>query len=131
MQPTPDRPGTNGASALRRHGVVVDLEARASARRALREEELRCVSSGYMSGECSCARTVPAAVAAAAWAGECEKATGNRFFHFAWQGHVWLAFGLSDGGVRGVYCPTHRAEREPRSSGCEAQHYAPAAAVGA
>ena len=27
---------------------------------------------------------------------------------------MWLAYGLPDGGVRGVYCPTHRAEREQR-----------------
>ena len=36
------------------------------------------------------------------------------FFHFAWRGDVWLAYGLASGRVRGVYCPAHRSEREQR-----------------
>jgi hypothetical protein len=128
MDPTLDSHTTR---TLRQQGVVVDIEARAGARRARLEQTLRCVSSGYMSGEGSCAEAVPAAVASAAWASEHERAAGDRFFHFAWQGRVWLAFGTLDGSVRGVYCPVHRAQREARSSGCEVQHYAPAAAVGA
>ncbi len=37
---------------------------------------------------------------------------GDRFFRFAWRGGAWLAFGLSGGCVRGVYCPAHSAQRE-------------------
>jgi hypothetical protein len=36
------------------------------------------------------------------------------FFHFQWRGERWLGYGLPDGEVRGVYCPTHRAQREQR-----------------
>jgi hypothetical protein len=107
--------------------VVVDLRER---RRAV-EGVLRCVSSGYMAGGCSCTRTIPASAAVAAWSAERSRSAESRFFHFAWKGEVWLAFGLEDGTVRGVYCPSHRAERDARSSGCEAQHYAPLAATGA
>jgi hypothetical protein len=107
--------------------VAVDLRQR---RRAV-EGVLRCVSSGYLSGGCSCTRTVPASAAAAGWSAEQARGPGSRFFSFAFKGQVWLGFGLEDGSVRGVYCPAHRAEREARSCGCEAQHYAPAVATGA
>jgi hypothetical protein len=79
------------------------------------DRPLRCVSSGYLSDGCSCRAGVPAAVVSAAWRNELER--GRRrdgFFHFAWRGGVWLAYGLPDGTVRGVYCPAHRAEREQR-----------------
>ena len=39
----------------------------------------------------------------------------DRFFRFTWQNGVWLAYGLRDGGVRGVHCPPHMAEREERA----------------
>jgi hypothetical protein len=39
----------------------------------------------------------------------------DRFFHFTWQGGVWLTYGLKDGRVRGIYCPSHSAERDARS----------------
>ncbi len=113
-------PGVKGPA------VVVDLHER---RRAV-EDVLRCVSSGYMSDGCSCNRTVPASAAKAAWSAAQARAGGSRMFHFAWKGEVWLGFGVEDGTVRGVYCPPHRAEREARSAGCEAQHYAPVAATG-
>lgn len=80
-------------------------------------ESLRCVSSGYLSDGCSCQATIPAAVVADAWTRE-QQLAGVRqdgFFHFAWRGGVWLAYGLGDGGVRGVYCPAHSAERAVRS----------------
>jgi hypothetical protein len=54
-------------------------------------------------------------VVVAAWARELENAAGERFFHFAWGGGEWLAYGLEDGLVRGVYCPDHSAERDGRS----------------
>jgi hypothetical protein len=78
---------------------------------------LRCVSSGYLADECSCRATIPSSVAAAAWANEQDLlgSREDRFFRFAWRGGVWFAFGLSDGSVRGVYCPTHSAARAERS----------------
>jgi hypothetical protein len=88
---------------------------------------LQCVSSGYMSDGCSCPQAIPARVVASAWAAELERgAVESGFFHVPWRGHVWLAFGMADGEIRGVYCPTHRAEREARFAGLEG-HYAPAA----
>jgi hypothetical protein len=77
---------------------------------------LRCVSSGYLSGGCSCRSSIPRDVVSAAWAAELQRggADAERFFNFAWHGGMWLAYGLVDGKVRGVYCPAHRAEREQR-----------------
>jgi hypothetical protein len=95
--------------------VASDAERHWSSRASRRELPLQCVSSGYLSGGCTCPRTIPAAVVVAAWARELEKASGERFFHFAWDGGEWLAYGLSDGLVRGVYCPDHSAERDERS----------------
>jgi hypothetical protein len=115
-----------------RHGVVISMHEHACAHRRNEDRPLRCVSSGYMSGGCSCPQTIPAGVVQSAWAAELDRtARGSRFFHFHWRGHVWLAFGLADGQIRGVYCPAHRAERDARSVGCEAQHYARATAASA
>jgi hypothetical protein len=81
------------------------------------ERLLRCVSSGYLADECSCRATIPGSVVASAWASEQDLlgSREDRFFRFAWRGGVWFAFGLSDGSVRGVYCPTHSAARAERS----------------
>jgi len=82
----------------------------------LHQRSLRCVWSDR-SGGCSCETEIPAAVVAAAWQRELD-ATGDceaRFFHFIWQSGVWLAYGLSSGDVRGVYCPSHNSERAERS----------------
>lgn len=78
---------------------------------------LRCVSSGYLDGGCSCPASVPADVAAAAWHGELARGEerDDRFFRFTWQGEVWRGYGLSDGRIRGVYCPSHNAERDRRA----------------
>jgi hypothetical protein len=80
------------------------------------DRPLRCVSSGYLSDGCSCRSSIPARVVAAAWTQELERGgvRGDRLFRFAWHG-VWLAYGLRDGRVRGVYCPSHSAERDERS----------------
>jgi hypothetical protein len=81
---------------------------------------LRCVSSGYLSDDCSCKKTVPGSAASAAWARQLEHtpAVEDQFFRFMWHGGEWLAYGLRDGRVRGVYCPEHNAQRtERRSSG--------------
>jgi hypothetical protein len=111
-----------------RPGVVVSMQDHARARSEV-GPPLRCVSSGYMSGDASCEATIPAHVVEGAWAAELGRSPGeHRFFSFPWRGQIWLAFGLADGEIRGVYCPAHRAAREARSAGCEAQHYAPAAA---
>jgi hypothetical protein len=84
-------------------------------RREALEPALRCVSSGYLTDGCSCRSRVPAAVASAAWRNELEQGRlCEGFFHFAWRGGVWLAYGLAGGRVRGVYCPAHRSEREQR-----------------
>jgi hypothetical protein len=116
---------TRRPRALGRQGVVIELNSLARMRREQEDRPLRCLSSGYLSGECSCAATIPAAVVAAAWRRELAAGNGeNRFFHFAWHGDVWLAFGLADGQTKGVYCPTHRAQRDARWAGCEAQHSA-------
>jgi hypothetical protein len=82
------------------------------------EHPLRCVWSGYPSGRCSCRSRVPASVVATAWARDLERdpVRVDRFFRFAWQGGVWLGYGLKSGQVRGVYCPSHGAERDQRSS---------------
>lgn len=80
------------------------------------ELALECVWSDR-SGGCCCESEIPAAVVAAAWQRELD-ATGDgeaRFFHFIWQAGVWLAYGLSNGDVRGVYCPSHNSERAERS----------------
>jgi len=79
---------------------------------------LRCVSSGYLSDGCSCQQTVPGSVASAAWARQLEHtpAVEDQFFRFMWRDSEWLAYGLRDGGVRGVYCPEHNAQRTERRS---------------
>jgi hypothetical protein len=79
---------------------------------------LRCVWTNHPSHDRCCQERIPAAVVIAAWQRELERGDtrGDRFFHFAWSGGVWLAFGLLDGGVRGVYCPGHSAARDARSS---------------
>jgi hypothetical protein len=79
---------------------------------------LRCVSSGYLTGGCPCQRTIPASFVSAAWTRERERGRAGEdgFFQFSWRGGQWLSYGLSDGRVRGVYCPEHSAARTERSS---------------
>jgi len=78
---------------------------------------LRCVSSGYLADGCSCQATVPWSVVGDAWAQQLADAevVEDQFFRFVWRGGTWLGFGLHDGRVRGVYCPTHSARRAARS----------------
>jgi hypothetical protein len=78
---------------------------------------LRCVSSGYLDGGCSCSASVPADVAVSAWHGELARGEerADRFFRFTWRGEVWRGYGLGDGGIRGVYCPSHNADRDRRA----------------
>jgi len=88
---------------------IVDIQ------RTTVELPLRCVWTSHPHHEHGCGSRVPVRVVAEAW--DRELMLGRMcagFFHFAWHGQVWLAYGMPDGGVRGVYCPTHRAEREER-----------------
>jgi hypothetical protein len=76
---------------------------------------LECVWSSL--DGCSCGASIPTDAVASAWARE-RDATGDRegrFFHFIWEGGVWVAYGLADGEVRGVHCPSHNSERAERS----------------
>ncbi len=77
---------------------------------------VRCVGEHHFhTGGQSCGSCVPVAVMRAAWRRELEGGRSfDGFFHFAWLDQVWLGYGLADGGVCGVYCPAHRAQREER-----------------
>jgi hypothetical protein len=78
-------------------------------------EPLKCVWSGAPGEERSCEERIPAAAVMRAWRGEIERnGPEQRFFHFFWHAGIWLGYGLADGSVRGVYCPTHCAQREVR-----------------
>jgi hypothetical protein len=101
--------------------VVSDMNARRIMRMKSPENPpLRCVSSGYLSHGCSCRATIPAGLVSDAWAREQRAGVrGDQFFHFTWRAEVWLAFGQSDGRIRGVYCPEHSAEREQHALDCQ------------
>jgi hypothetical protein len=94
---------------------VDEIELCTTPRGGRKELALRCVASGYLAEDCSCDHTIPAGVVIAAWARELEREGGERFFHFAWHDGVWLGYGLEDGLVRGLYCPSHSAARDERS----------------
>jgi hypothetical protein len=94
-------------------GVLADLTIPLGAQEG--ERSLRCVSSGYLAHGCSCRESIPYHVVTAAWSRALSRGQAEGFFRIAWQGQVWLAFGLSDGNVRGVYCPDHSAERARRA----------------
>jgi hypothetical protein len=107
------------APAPRRQCEVVSIDelALARQRRVAPDAErspltLRCVHSGHLDGGGSCSETVPAEVAAGAWqADRLERLLNDGFFQFQWRGEAWIGYGISDGTVRGVYCPQHNAER--------------------
>ncbi len=81
------------------------------------DEPLKCVWSGFPSYERSCRSRIPASVVVRAWQRERQlKGTIEGFFYFSWRSGVWLAYGSQDGGVRGVYCPTHCSERDSRET---------------
>lgn len=81
------------------------------------EEPLKCVWSGYPAYERDCRSRIPASVVIKAWQREMQlKGTVEGFFNFKWRNGVWLAYGLEEGGVRGVYCPTHCSERDSRGA---------------
>ncbi len=80
------------------------------------ELPLRCVWSGSVDG-CSCGSRIDREVVAQAWQRELDASADSeaRFFHFISGGGVWMAYGLADGEVRGVYCPSHNSQRAERS----------------
>jgi hypothetical protein len=120
MHTTTSRPAPARRSRPTERGaVLVEMNSLARTRAGREDHPLRCVSSGYLAGGCSCECTVPAAVAQAAWGRELalEGNDQDRLFHFAWRAEVWLAYGLAGGEIRGVYCPTHRAAREAHAAG--------------
>jgi hypothetical protein len=79
------------------------------------EFPLQCVWTRHPTNDHRCHARVSARKVAGAWRRELELG-GVRadFFRFRWRGEEWLAYGLPDGEVRGVYCPAHRAQREQR-----------------
>jgi hypothetical protein len=85
------------------------------------EEPLKCVWSGFPQYDRSCRSRIPASVVRKAWSREMQlKGVEEGFFYFSWRSGVWLAYGLRDGRVRGVYCPTHCSERDSRETSEEA-----------
>jgi hypothetical protein len=98
-------------------GVLADIGPHGIDRLASVARSLRCVWSSHPSHDRCCRETIPTAVVVVAWRRELERggARGDRFFHFAWRGSAWLAYGLRDGSVRGVYCPAHSSARDARS----------------
>ncbi|MEA2140011.1 MAG: hypothetical protein QOC91_110 [Solirubrobacteraceae bacterium] len=103
--------------AQRANGWTIELKLGETGVGALVSElPLRCVWSGSVEG-CSCRSRIDRAIVAWAWQRELD-AGGTRearFFHFIWEGGVWMAYGLADGEVRGVYCPSHNSQRAERS----------------
>ncbi|HXP99385.1 MAG TPA: hypothetical protein VN845_04885 [Solirubrobacteraceae bacterium] len=89
---------------------------------------MKCVWSGYPDYNRDCRSRIPASVVVKAWHREIQlKGTVEGFFYFSWRSGVWLAYGLEEGGVRGVYCPTHCVDRDTRGSqGAEPRAEAPA-----
>jgi hypothetical protein len=94
--------------------IVAGLLRREEQQRWTRSES-SCVWSGV--DGCSCRQTISTDAVTAAWTRELEASVDgeDRFFHFIWEGGVWLAYGLADGDVRGVYCPSHNSERAART----------------
>jgi hypothetical protein len=78
-------------------------------------EPMKCVWSGHPHYDRDCRARIPASVVVKAWHREMGRnGAVEGFFNFTWRHGVWLAYGLSDGAVRGVYCPTHCSERDSR-----------------
>jgi hypothetical protein len=81
------------------------------------EEPMKCVWSGYPDYNRDCRSRIPATVVVKAWHREIQlKGTVEGFFYFSWRHGVWLAYGVREGGVRGVYCPTHCHQRNSRET---------------
>jgi hypothetical protein len=89
----------------------------AEARDGAAEEPMKCVWSGYPDYNRDCRSRIPASVVIKAWHREIQlKGTVEGFYYFTWRQGRWLAYGLRDGRVRGVYCPTHCTDRDLRGT---------------
>jgi hypothetical protein len=77
---------------------------------------MRCVWASQPDNDHHCPARIPRGVVAEAWWHE-RHASGveEGFFRFLWNDREWLGYGVSDGRVRGVYCPVHTAERDTRA----------------
>jgi hypothetical protein len=109
---------SNAATLDRPTGVVQrDAGARVTVATGGAVSTLRCLSSGYLSGERRCGCHVPEHVVAAAWRRELERGRAHLegFFRLTWRDGQWLGYGLRDGSVRGVYCPAHAVDRDQRA----------------
>jgi hypothetical protein len=106
------------ASTLQHTGALGD---RGNAERVVQVggavRTLRCLSTGYLSGGRRCECMIGEAVVGDAWKRELERGWthGEGFFRFTWEHEQWLGYGRRDGSVRGIYCPTHAAERDHRA----------------
>jgi hypothetical protein len=77
---------------------------------------MRCVWTNHPHCDRRCQTLIPAAAVTGAWQRELrERRVPEGFFRFLWDGGEWLGYGLPNGMVRGVYCPTHCAERDRRT----------------
>jgi hypothetical protein len=80
-------------------------------------DQVRCVWSSHHDHVRNCPMRIPRVVILAAWDQyAAREGVREGFFHITWGGGVWLAYGVQDGGVRGVYCPTHCAQRDAREA---------------
>lgn len=97
-------------------GVVAPAQAAPETAEA-GNEPMKCVWSGYPDYNRDCRSRIPATVVVKAWHREIQlKGTVEGFFYFTWRHGRWLAYGLQDGKVRGVYCPTHCVDRDSRDT---------------
>lgn len=79
-------------------------------------EMMRCVWTNHPDGDRNCRALIPERVLLAVWQRELrDRRVPEGFFRFLWDGGEWLGYGLPSGVVRGVYCPTHCAERDRRA----------------
>src|SRR5579859_4901197 len=64
---------------------------------------VQCMSSGYLSGGRRCDCRIPEHVVEGAWRRELERGSAceEGFFRLNWRDGQWLAYGLSNGRVRG------------------------------
>jgi hypothetical protein len=110
-------PDVRRSGPVRAAEPVPRIPAAESARLDAPDEPMKCVWSGYPHYDRDCRSRIPASVVTKAWQREMHlKGTEEGFFYFSWRSGVWLAFGIKDGGVRGVYCPTHCSERDSRDT---------------